>query len=221
MVPWLTAACGVVMVLMIGVSMSRIVRRLVRRTAVAWDGELMHLGMAASMAGMLEGRFTLLPVPLWIAFFGVGAAWSGWRFGSAARYTVSRELVGQTMLNLGGCGAMMYMLVVVPQNTNMAEMSEIICGARMLGMSAGSGSLTTPLTVLGLSLGVPLIVGAACLIFTLMGMPATAVAEPAPRQARWVAGAGVVQTRRSFTLATSTQIAMGVTMAVALVAMYS
>ena len=133
-----------------------------RRTAMSWDAELTHLGMGLAMAGMFDRSFALVPAP-GLAGLLRGGRGMVLRPGSlAARRQLSGQLLGGTLVHVGGCAAMAYMLVVVPPSGNMANMADLICGARMIGMQAtGSGSVVTPWTGPAIAIAVVLLSGAA------------------------------------------------------------
>ena len=144
---WVTHTGVVTMIAVVVLYSLRIGVGVLRGTAISWDAELTHLGMGLAMAGMFDRTFALVPPQVWLAFFGGAGAWFSLRGSLAARRQLSGQLLGGTLVHVGGCAAMAYMLVVVPPSGNMANMADLICGARMIGMQAtGSGSVVTPWT---------------------------------------------------------------------------
>ena len=133
----------------------------IRRTSMSWDAELLHLGMALAMAGMLDRSFALVPPRMWLAFFAAAGAWFAVRSSLAARRRLSGQLVAGTFVHVGGSVAMAYMLVVVPPSGNMANMADLICGARMIGMQASASGMATPCTGPAIAIAVVLLAGAA------------------------------------------------------------
>ena len=120
-------------------------------------------GHGPGHGGMFDRSFALAPPRVWLAFFGVAGAWFVLRGSLAARRQLSGQLVGGTLVHVGGCAAMAYMLMVVPPSGNMVNMADLICGARMIGMQAtASGSLVTPWTGPAIAIVVVLLSGAAC-----------------------------------------------------------
>ncbi len=201
-------------------SLANLTAGALRRRAVAWDAELLHLGMGVSMAGMLDGRLTVVPPAAWLVLFGLGGTWFAWRFVSTARAHLTRHLVGHGVVHVGGCAAMVYMLLIVPPSPNMPAMANLICGSRMLGMpTTESGSGTSLWTFVALTLGLALLIGAACL--PRRWLPR----RGAGRTSGWVVTvrSGPAAALKAFTgapLAVGAQIAMCLTMTLTLVALY-
>jgi hypothetical protein len=219
MTHWLWGAAALVMLGTAVLSLGNLAAGALGRRAVAWDAELLHLGMGLAMAGMLDGRLTLVPAPAWLVLFGLGGMWFAWRFVATARRHLTRHLVGHGVAHVGGCVAMAYMLVLVPPGPGMPTMTNLICGARMLGIpAAGSGSGTSPWTFVALTLGLVLLVGA-CLPRRWLprrgvpGTPGTVVTVPSGRRA-------APPTLTGAPLAVGSQVAMCLTMTVMLVALY-
>jgi hypothetical protein len=215
--PWLSDVGTVAMLAVVTLYAARIGVAIFRRTALSWDAELIHLGMGLAMAGMLNRRLAIGPPLAWLAFFCAAGAWFALCSGLAARRQPSGQLLGSTLVHVGGCAAMVYMLAVAPPMGNMADMAELICGSRMLGMQAtGSASLATPWTGPALCLGVVLLAGAA---FTALARfrPFDAADSTAPEVQRT---APLLRQHASTRLVLGAQVAMCLIMTVTLVAMY-
>jgi hypothetical protein len=225
--PWLSSTGALVMLALAALCAARLVLGVLRRTRLQWDTELLHLAMAAAMAGMLESRTAVLPGSVWLVLFAAGGAWFGWRWAAAARRSLTRQTVGHGLVHVGGCAAMVYMFLVAPPATGAPAMADLICGARMLGMpSTGGGSVATPWALVALGLGGILLAGAACL-------PRVGLRPPAPPAAMALSvrasgarpgnGPPADSARLSYLATRATlgaQIAMCLTMTVMLVAMY-
>ncbi len=220
MTHWLWGTAAFVMLGMAVLSLVNLTAGALRRRTVAWDAELLHLGMGASMAGMLDGRLTLVPAPAWLVLFGLGGLWFTWQFVAMAHRHLTRHLIGHGVVHIGGCAAMAYMLLVVPPSPDMPGMASLICGSRMLGMSTtASGSGTSPWTFVALTLGLVLLAGAACLPRRWLprrgapGTPEAMVTAPSGR-------AAVLRTITGAPVALGAQIAMCLTMTGTLIALY-
>jgi Domain of unknown function (DUF5134) len=218
MSPWFSHFGAAAMLAVVALYGLRIVVGIVRRTALSWDAEVIHLCMAVAMAGMLDRGLSVVPARVWLVLFGTAAAWFVGRSALAARRQLSGALVGSTLVHVGGCCAMVYMLVVVPPGGNMANMADLICGDRMAGMEGmSSGSLLTPWAGPAIALAVVLLAGAACVALPRfrgfgVGQPITIVASTT------IAHLHPLRTAR---LVLGAQIAMCLVMTAALVAMYS
>ena len=188
------------------------------RTALSWDAELTHLGMGLAMAGMFDRSFALVPAPGLAGLLrrrpGHGSAL---RSSLAARRQLSGQLLGGTLVHVGGCAAMVYMLVVVPPSGNMANMADLICGARMIGMQAtGSGSVVTPWTGPAIALAVVLLSGAA-----FAALPRFRARESGPSVEFGSSRAvGLLHPLRSTRVVLGAQVTMCLVMTAMLVAMY-
>ena len=188
-----------------------------RRSALSWDAEVIHLGMGLAMAGMLDRRLSVVSPLVWLVVFCAAGAWFALRSGLAARRQPSGQLLGSTLVHVGGCAAMVYMLAVSPPMGNMADMADLICGTRMLGMQATGGvSPAAPWAGPALSLGVVLLAGVACTAlarFRSFGAPD--VAQPVTERT-----VGLLHQLVSNRLVLFAQVAMCLIMTVMLVAMY-
>jgi hypothetical protein len=189
----------------------------IRRASMSWNAELLHLGMALAMAGMFDRSFAIVPSRVWLAFFGVAGAWFAVRSALTARRRLSGQLVGGTLVHVGGCAAMAYMLVVVPPSGNMVNMADLICGARMIGMQAtASGTVVTPWTGPAIAIAVVMLAGAA-----LATLPWFRTRESGPSfefgSSRAV---GLLHPLRSTRVVLGAQVTMCLVMTAMLVAMY-
>ncbi len=217
MAPWLCDGGAIAMLAIGALYAVRVGVGIFRRSALSWDADLIHLGMGLSMAGMLDRRLAVGPPLAWLAFFCAAGAWFALRSVVATRRQPSRQLFGSTLVHVGGCAAMVYMLAVAPPMGSMADMADLICGSRMLGMqAAGSVSPATPWTGSALALGVVLLAGVA---FTALARfrPFGASDSAAPVVQRTVA---FPHQLASTPLVLGAQVAMCLIMTVTLVAMY-
>jgi hypothetical protein len=86
-----------------------------KRTELGTDG--LHVLMGVAMAGMLQPRLALVPVPVWSGAFAAGAAWFAWQATPAARRAGWARAVRPRCAHPGPhaieCAAMVYMLVPV------------------------------------------------------------------------------------------------------------
>jgi hypothetical protein len=132
--PWLAGIFAAVIILTAAYSASRPVVSRLRGRVTEFDADALHAVMGAAMAGMLVPRLNVLPGRVWVAVFGIAAAWFGWHAvraqggaepaGSRSRYPVP---------HLIECAAMVYMLLPVdgPRSAH--------AGAGMTGMGASAG----------------------------------------------------------------------------------
>lgn len=214
---WVTHTGVVTMIAVVVLYSLRIGVGVLRGTAISWDAELTHLGMGLAMAGMFDRTFALVPPQVWLAFFGGAGAWFSLRGSLAARRQLSGQLLGGTLVHVGGCAAMAYMLVVVPPSGNMANMADLICGARMIGMQAtGSGSVVTPWTGPAIAIAVVLLSGAA-----FAALPRFRARESGPSVEFGSSRAvGLLHPLRSTRVVLGAQVTMCLVMTAMLVAMY-
>jgi hypothetical protein len=220
------ADCGLLVAASVAaLSSGRIIAGLARRRPVTWDTELLHLAMGAAMLGMLDGRIALLPSLLWLASFAAGGVWFVCKTALLALRQVSLQVVGSGLVHVGGCSAMIFMCVAAPTtgSTSMPAMADLICGARMLGMRTSETAVSIPaplIATLAVTLGAVLVAGAICLGRTLSLASATARdGATADVIAPTSAPVGLPQ-RTLARLGAWVQIAMCLTMAAMLVALY-
>ena len=166
MTPWLGVVGEVVSLSVVVLSLGRLAGGLRWRRHVVWDSELLHLAMGVSMAGMLAPGLAVVPSVVWLGVFAVGGCWFAGRASLTARRGITRQFVGTGLVHVGGCAAMVYMFLDVPPGGSMPAMADLICGARMLGMSgtatAGGGLALGPAITAG-GLGAVLLAGIVCL----------------------------------------------------------
>jgi hypothetical protein len=112
---WLADTFAAMMLVVAGYCASRLVisRRWRRRAEL--DGDGVHVVMGVAMAGMLQPRLSPLPVPVWVAVFGVTTAW----FGCQALRAYRGRAIGawrcpHPVPHLVESGAMLYMLLAGP-----------------------------------------------------------------------------------------------------------
>jgi hypothetical protein len=215
--PWFVVAGEVVSLSVVVLSMGRLAGGL-RGRQIIWDSELLHLAMGVSMAGMLAPGVAVVPSAVWLGVFALGGCWFAGRASLTARRGITRQFVGTSLVRVGGCAAMVYMFLVVPPAGSMPAMADLICGARMLGMSgtstAGVGLAMGP-AITAVGLGAVLLAGIVCLHRPSWFRRGS----PAPTDGATLA-VGHMRVLRTARLSTVTQGAMCLTMAVMLVALY-
>jgi Domain of unknown function (DUF5134) len=138
---WLAGTFAAVMIVTAAYSASRLAVSRLRRQATEFDADALHVVMGAAMAGMLVPRFSVLPGSMWVALFGIGAAWFGWHAlravglgnsgGSPCRFPVP---------HLIECVAMLYMLLAVHGPRAVRGGTSM----PMAGMSASAGPVGFP-----------------------------------------------------------------------------
>src|SRR5262249_30688234 len=74
---WLAVTFAAVVILAGAYSASRPAIPRLRGQATEFDADALHAVMSAAMAGMLVPRMNVLPDGVWLAVFGMGAAWFG------------------------------------------------------------------------------------------------------------------------------------------------
>jgi hypothetical protein len=112
---WLSGAFAIVMLAVAGYCAARLIaaHRWRRPTEVDADG--VHVVMGVAMAGMLATGLKSLPVPAWESVFAAAAAWFGWQAVRARRgVSLGQWRCPQPVPHLVECGAMLYMLLVIP-----------------------------------------------------------------------------------------------------------
>jgi hypothetical protein len=111
---WLAGTFAAVMILTAAYSASRLAVSRRRGQATEFDADALHAVMGAAMAGMLVPRFSVLPAGVWVAVFGIGAAWFGWHALRAAGLGISGGSPCRFPVpHLIECVAMLYMLLPV------------------------------------------------------------------------------------------------------------
>lgn len=215
--PFLTHVGTATMIAVSVVYAARLGFGALRQTPTSWDTEFVHFTMAMAMAGMLDARLDVVPAVVWLTFFAVAGSWFALRSLLSARRHLSGSLVGGTLVHVGGCAAMVYMFVVVPPAGSMANMADLICGARMIGMTTtGSSGLVNPWTGPALALAVVLLVGAA-----LLAMPRFRVIDHGMQADRTTTTrAGILAPLRSSRTVLVAQMSMCLVMTATLVALY-
>jgi uncharacterized protein DUF5134 len=133
---WLAGTFAAVVILVGAYSASRLAVSLRRGWATESDADALHAVMGAAMAGMLVPRLSVLPDGVWVAAFGVAAAWFGWRTVrtqslAAAASPRSRHPAP----HLIECAAMLYMLLPV----HGLHPAHAGAGMAMAGMDASAG----------------------------------------------------------------------------------
>lgn len=133
--PWLAGTFAAIMILTAAYSASRLAFSRLQGRATELDADALHSVMGVAMAGMLLPWLHLAPNGLWVAVFGIGAAWFGWH-ALPARGPVSPRLsrCRYPVPHLVECAAMIYMLVPGHRPLRGGP------GMAMPGMGAASGS---------------------------------------------------------------------------------
>jgi hypothetical protein len=109
---WLAVTFAAVVVLAGAYSASRLAISSLRGQATEFDADALHAVMGAAMAGMLVPRLNVLPAGVWVAVFGMGAAWFGWHAVRAwSLRVVSHSQARFPVPHLIECVAMLYMLL--------------------------------------------------------------------------------------------------------------
>src|SRR5260370_32309800 len=143
---WLADTFAAIMLAVAACCAARLVISRLWRRQTELDADGIHVVMGVAMAGMLVPRLTPLPVPLWVAMFGITGAW----FGSQAVRAYRGQAVGarwcpHPVPHLVESGAMVYMLLAVSAGRLGGP------GGGMAGMGASSGAAAR-FPVLGLAL---------------------------------------------------------------------
>jgi Domain of unknown function (DUF5134) len=111
---WLAGTFAAVMILTAAYSASRLAVSRLRGQATEFDADALHAVMGTAMAGMLVPRLSVLPDGVWVAVFGVAAAWFGWHALRSAGVGISgSSLCRFPVPHLIECVAMLYMLLEV------------------------------------------------------------------------------------------------------------
>lgn len=231
MPPWLSWAGALVTSAVVLFYGARLVLACLRRTPVSWDTEILHFGMGVAMVAMFDGRFAFVPNVAWLVVFCAGGLWFAGRTFKAARRALTRQLVGNGLVHVGGCAAMASMLFVVPSNRGLSDVADLICGIHgvqatgmrgMPGMQGGmsGGAAVTPWTLIAVCLAVAVLAGVVCLASPVTRRAMVAGTRPNFRRAG-SSPVGIVNSALTSThLVSTAQVAMFVTMTVMLVAMY-
>jgi hypothetical protein len=109
---WLAGAFAAIMILTAAYSAGRLAFSRLRGRASELDADALHTVMGVAMAGMLVPWLHLVPDSAWVAVFGIGATWFGWRALPARRAAPPRLLQSRYPVpHLVECAAMIYMLL--------------------------------------------------------------------------------------------------------------
>jgi Domain of unknown function (DUF5134) len=109
---WLAASFAALMVVIAVCCAARLAIPELRGRNTERDADTLHVLMGTAMAGMLEPRFTPVPVTAWRAVFVAAAAWFAWqaiRPGQGARGARRAHPAAHAV----ECAAMVYMLLPV------------------------------------------------------------------------------------------------------------
>ena len=110
---WLAGTFAVVMVLTAAYSAGRLAFSRLRGRVTELDADALHTVMGPAMAGMLVPGVRLVPDNVWIAAFGIGAAWFGWHAVRAhGRVLPGLSRCRHPAPHLVECAAMIYMLLL-------------------------------------------------------------------------------------------------------------
>jgi Domain of unknown function (DUF5134) len=109
---WLAGSFAILMIVIAGYCAARLAISRLRSRNTERDADALHVLMGVAMAGMLEPRFTSIPVIAWRVVFAAAAAWFAWKAirpvrqaGGARRAHPAAHAVE--------CAAMVYMLLPV------------------------------------------------------------------------------------------------------------
>jgi Domain of unknown function (DUF5134) len=130
---WLAGFLAAVMMLIAASSAGRLAVSRLRGLATEADADGFHVLMGTAMAGMLVPQLNLPPGSVWVAVFGIGAAWFG---ASAIRTRATAGFGWQCRFpvpHLIECIAMLYMLLSVRSAQHQA-------GVSMPGMSTSASA---------------------------------------------------------------------------------
>jgi hypothetical protein len=143
---WLAGTFAAVMILTAAYSASRLAVSRLRGQATEFDADALHAVMGAAMAGMLVPRLSVLPDSVWVAVFGIAAAWFGWHALRAAGVGLSGGSPCRFPVpHLIECVAMLYMLLAVRSAPGTAPMA-----MASMGPSAGPAGFPGLAAVLAL-----------------------------------------------------------------------
>jgi hypothetical protein len=132
---WLAGILAAVMIVTAAYSASRLALSRRRGRATEVDADALHAVMGAAMAGMLVPRLNVLPGSIWVAVFGIAAAWFGWHAMRAPGPRTPGSSPGRFPVpHLIECAAMLYMLLAV-HDSRAARGT----GMTMAGMGASAG----------------------------------------------------------------------------------
>jgi hypothetical protein len=94
---------------------SRLVAARVLRKPTEVDTEVVHIVMGVAMAGVFAASLHILSTGVWVAGFGIAAAWFAWRVVQARRAAQqSPWRCPHPLPHLVECGAMLYMFLALP-----------------------------------------------------------------------------------------------------------
>jgi Domain of unknown function (DUF5134) len=112
--PVLAGTFAAVMIVTAAYSASRLVLSRLRGRVTELDADALHAVMGTAMAGMLVPRLNVAPRSVWLAIFGIGAAWFGWHAIRAGGRGIPGRPAGRFPVpHLIECVAMLYMLLLV------------------------------------------------------------------------------------------------------------
>jgi Domain of unknown function (DUF5134) len=156
---WFADVFAIVMMVLVAYSAARLILAHVWARRIERDTELAHVAMGLSMAGMLDSNLDIVPNAVWVVIFTGAALWFAGRTTLHRLGGVAAGSANHSLSLVVGSGAMLYMFLAMP---SWSGMSDLICGARMIGMT-GAGMSPTKLPFLGLALAL-LLVGQAGVI---------------------------------------------------------
>jgi hypothetical protein len=107
---WLAGSFAVVMIMIAVCCAARLAIPRLRGRNTEPDTDTLHVLMGVAMAGMLEPRFTPVPVTAWRAVFAAAAAWFAWQ---AIRPGRGEPRGAHPTAHAVECAAMVYMLLPV------------------------------------------------------------------------------------------------------------
>jgi hypothetical protein len=138
---WLAGTFAAIMILTAAYSASRLAVSRLRGRQTEFDADGLHAVMGVAMAGMLVPRLNVVPGGVWMAVFGIAAAWFGWHALHAASLGISGGSSCRFPVpHLIECVAMLYMLLAV-------HGPRVVRGGTsvpMAGMGASAGPVDFP-----------------------------------------------------------------------------
>jgi Domain of unknown function (DUF5134) len=207
---WLAAAFAAVMIVTAAYCAGRLAVSRRWRRPTELDADALHLVMGVAMAGMLLPQLSPLPDGVWVAVFGVAAAWFAGRavggLGGFGRAAASRWRSAQPVPHLVESAAMIYMFAALPGSGLAAAMP-----MPGMGHAGPGGSLLALAVVLALFM-VGYVLWTADQL-TSLARASAAPGAAVPDRAAQLAGSPVLAPA----LAACAKIAMGVTMGYMLV----
>ena len=200
---WLAGGLAILMIVIAAYCAARLAISRLRRRNTDRDADALHVLMGVAMAGMLEPRFTPVPVTAWRVVFAAAAAWFAWQAIRPGRRAAGAR-GAHPAAHAVECGAMVYMLLPVGSWPSGHGLRMAMPGMGQ-GTTVGNPALTLVLALFMLGY----VLWAIDRLAHLSRTPAAAAAYPQP------VGLPVLAPR----LAASYKITMAITMGYMLITM--